>query len=76
MDQTATTGISVSISGSSASNGTPVSITTTDYGSVNPGAGAITLGNAVYYDVRVQGISNGMATITITINQKTADFLL
>jgi hypothetical protein len=66
VDQTATTGVSVSISGSSASDGTPVSITSTDYGSANPGVGAVSLGYAVYYDVRVQGISDGMATITFT----------
>ncbi len=65
MEQTAT-GVSVSISGSSASGGTSVSVTSAYYGSVNPGVASVSLGNAVYYDVSVQGISDGMATISIT----------
>jgi len=77
VDQTATTGVSVSISGSSASDGTSVVVTTTDYGSLSPpGVATVSLGNAAYYDVNVQGISNGTATITITgtSGQTTMDY--
>jgi hypothetical protein len=66
VDQTATTGVSVGISGSSAPDGTSVLVTSIYYGSVNPGLASVNLGNTVYYDVKVQDISDGTATISFT----------
>jgi hypothetical protein len=54
VDQISSTGVSVVIMGSTASNGTQVTIATASEGSVQPpGTGQLNLGSAGYYDVNV-----------------------
>lgn len=67
-DQTTQAGVSVSIRGSSDPNGTPVAIATAQLNGWQPsgtGISQATTGPAAYYDVYVQGASDGTATISI-----------
>jgi hypothetical protein len=64
-NQTSATDVSVDITGSSAANGTMVTISTDDLSSPGPGIGSVTLNDARYYDVKVSGISDGTARICI-----------
>ena len=64
-NQTSATDVSVDITGSSAANGTTVTISTDDLSSPGPGVGSVTLNDARYYDVKVSGISDGTARICI-----------
>jgi PKD repeat protein/uncharacterized membrane protein len=64
-DQTSTTGISVSITGSTATDGTPVAVATQDLSTPSTGVGSVSLGGAKYYDVVVRGISTGSANVCI-----------
>jgi hypothetical protein len=66
MDQTSLTGVSVSITGSSAPDGTSVTIATTKLGGVSTDVIQVGTSPAAYYDVNVQGISDGTATVCIT----------
>jgi hypothetical protein len=69
-DNIATTGVKISVSGSSAADGTGLIITTSNFGATVPSSstvGALQLNGAIYYDVRVQGISDGMATVSIVV---------
>ncbi|MCJ7423421.1 right-handed parallel beta-helix repeat-containing protein [Candidatus Bathyarchaeota archaeon] len=67
-NQTFLTGVSVSVSDSSAPEGTPVTITTTQIvrPTYPPGTVEVGMNPAAYYDVNVQGISDGIATVYIT----------
>jgi hypothetical protein len=67
-DQTAQTGVSVSITGSSDPDGTPVAVTTAQLNGWQPagtGVSQVATNPAAYYDVEVQGVSDGTATISI-----------
>ena len=64
-NQTSVTGVSVGITGSSAANGTTVTISTDDLSSPGPGVGSVKLNDARYYDVKVSGVSDGTARICI-----------
>ncbi|MDE1838734.1 MAG: hypothetical protein KGH87_02325, partial [Thaumarchaeota archaeon] len=66
-DQTGTTGIKVTISGSSAGDGTPTTIITSDLISPFAGVGTSGLPNPKYFDVHVSGIADGTANICITV---------
>ena len=63
-------GVSASISGSTAADGTSVSISSVDYGSTQPTrTGGIQLSGAQYYDVQVTGLgsgASGIARVSIT----------
>jgi PKD repeat protein len=63
-DQTSTTGISVQITGSAATDGTPIGVNSRDLTSPNSRTAA-NLSGAKYYDVAVSGISSGNAKICI-----------
>ena len=52
VDQTATTGVSVTVSGSSLSNGEQLNVTSVNYGSTTP-SGTSTLSCGAFYDVKV-----------------------
>jgi len=65
-DQTPLTGVSVSIVGSTAPDGTSVAIATTTLSGVSTDVVQVGTNPAAYYDVNVQGISDGTATICIT----------
>jgi hypothetical protein len=71
-DQTSVTGISVSITGSGAGNGTPIAISTRDLSSLSTGVGAVNLGDAKYYDVLVTGITDGNANVCINYASATS----
>jgi hypothetical protein len=71
-DQTSTTGISVTITGSTATNGTPAAIDTQDLGSLSPGVGTVSLSGAKYYDVVVSGISSGSAKVCVSDSSATS----
>ena len=64
-NQTSTTGVSVLITGSSASNGTIVQVETQDLTAPTNGTGSLQLSNAEYYDVYVSGLSSGNAEICV-----------
>jgi hypothetical protein len=72
-------GIMVGITGSSAPDATPVSIATTALSGVLAGIVQVGTTPAAYYDVNVQGISDGTATICITnsdvLGQTTMQYL-
>jgi hypothetical protein len=63
-----TTGTTVIISGSSAPDATPVSITTTALSGAPTGMVQVSTTPAAYYDVKVQGIADGTATVCIANN--------
>jgi hypothetical protein len=68
VDQSSQTGISTTISGSGGNSATVFSA---DLGSTQPaGTGTISLSNSQYYDVKVNGISTGTATVCITISSQ------
>jgi len=71
-DQTHLTGVSVSIAGSSAPDGTSVTIATATLSGVPTGVIQVGTIPAAYYDVNVQGINDGIATIYITNNAVTS----
>ncbi|MHB8565531.1 MAG: Ig-like domain repeat protein [Nitrososphaerales archaeon] len=68
-NQTSSTGVSVAITGSSAANGTNVTITSEDLSSASSGTGFITLGGSKYFDVNVSGISDGTAALCMEDSQ-------
>jgi hypothetical protein len=60
VDQSATTGVSITVSGSSLQDGAQINVTSTNYGDNQPeGTGAVPVDAAVFYAVDV--ISNGEA---------------
>lgn len=65
-DQTSLTSITVSITGSTAPDGTLVYITTSSVAGAPSGIIQTGTSPAMYYDVNIQGISDGTATISIT----------
>ena len=65
-DQTSTTGVGVTISGSSAPPGTSVTITTEDLSSPSNHVGVSGLMGTQYYDVEILGITDGSARVCIT----------
>jgi hypothetical protein len=66
-DQTGTTGISVTIMGSAAPDGTSFTVISGDWGSTQPaGTGSVSLGSGIFYDVQIEGITDGTAQICIT----------
>jgi len=68
-DQSSVTGIGVTISGSSAPDGTNVTVTTSDLSSRGPGVEVSGLGSPQYYDVSIVGIADGTARVCITTTQ-------
>jgi len=64
-DQTATTGIYVQITGSTATNGTPAAISTKDLSAPSMGVGTVSLSGAKFYDVVVAGTTSGNAKVCI-----------
>jgi hypothetical protein len=66
VDQISSTGVSVAITGSTASDGTAVTIATANEGTAQPpGTGQLSLESAGFYDVNVHGISAGTALVCI-----------
>jgi len=65
-DQTLSTGVRVSITGASASNGASVAIATAVLNGVPTGVVQVGTTPVAYYDVNVQGISDGTANVCIT----------
>ena len=64
VDQTSQTGVSTAISGSTGSSAT---IFSADLGTTQPsGTGSISLSSSHYYDVKVSGITTGIALVCIT----------
>ena len=69
VNQTSTTGTVVTITGSSAETGTNVTVTSQISGTTQPPeTGTITLNSnsTIYFDVQVQGITDGTAEVCIT----------
>jgi hypothetical protein len=67
VDQTSSTGTSVTITGSTAPDGTSVMVISRDLGSTQPtGTGSVSLGSSSYFDVQIQGITDGTAKVCIT----------
>ena len=64
-NQSSTTGISVTIKGSTDSFGTPVDVTTETLSEPNSGVPAPDLASPAYYDVFVKGTSSGNAQVCI-----------
>jgi hypothetical protein len=64
-NQSSTTGISVTITGSTDPFGLPVDVTTETLSQPNSGIPAPDLASPAYYDVFVQGISSGNAQVCI-----------
>jgi len=64
-NQSSTTGISVTITGSTESFGTPVDVTTETLSEPNSGVPAPDLASPAYYDVFVTGILSGNAQVCI-----------
>ena len=64
-NQSSTTGLSVTITGSTASFGTPVDVTTETLSEPSSGVPAPDLASPAYYDVFVTGISSGNAQVCI-----------
>ncbi|MGP8057768.1 MAG: thermopsin family protease [Nitrososphaerales archaeon] len=65
LDATPVTGVSVSVSGSSATQG-PATISTEDLSGQPSGTGVLDLANAGYYDVQITGMSGGTAQVCIS----------
>ncbi|MDE1728048.1 MAG: hypothetical protein KGH81_02570, partial [Thaumarchaeota archaeon] len=65
-DHTGTTGIKVTIRGSSATSGTSVNLITSEISSPFTGVSVGTLSNPKYFDVLVQKISDGTTNVCIT----------
>jgi hypothetical protein len=72
VDHTSLTDVLVDISGSSSQDGTLVTITTIKLIGVPNGITQVSTTPAAYYDVNVQGINDGIATIYITNNAVTS----
>ncbi|MDG6988710.1 MAG: hypothetical protein JRN21_05215 [Nitrososphaerota archaeon] len=64
-DDSASTGTNVTVTGSTASDGTSANITTTVLGSQPAGTSGSILTSVGYYDVKVTGITDGTAQICI-----------
>ena len=64
-NQSSTTGISVTISGSTDPFGTSVDVTTEKLSTPNPGVATPALASPAYYDVFVTGLSSGNAQVCI-----------
>jgi YVTN family beta-propeller protein len=71
-NQVSATGISVTITGSTASNGTPVGVSTQTLNAPNSGIPAPNLSSPSYYDVLVTGISSGNAQVCISFSSATS----
>jgi hypothetical protein len=69
-DQSATTGVNVTVSGSSLQNGAQLNVTSTNYGSNQPsGTGAVSVSGAVFYDVSVTASSGTLGSdVSVTVN--------
>jgi hypothetical protein len=69
-NQSATTGVSVTVSGSSLPNGAQVNVTSTNYGSSQPsGTGSVAISRAVFYDVKVTSSSGALgSSVSATIS--------
>jgi parallel beta-helix repeat protein len=62
-----TTGADVTINGSTAANGTNVTLTSQVWGTTQPpGTGSVTLSSAFFFDVQITGITTGTADVCIT----------
>jgi YVTN family beta-propeller protein len=63
VDQSATTGVNVTVSGLSLKDGTEVNVTSTDYGGNQPsGTGTVSVSGAVFYDVSVASSSGALSS--------------
>jgi len=66
VDQTSTTGTGVTMTGSTAPDGTSVTVISQLLGSTQPpGTGSVSLAPGVYFDVQVLGITDGTARVCI-----------
>jgi hypothetical protein len=74
-DQSATTGVNVTITGSSLQNGAQLNVTTTYYGDKQPsGTGTVSVNGAVFYDVHVTSSSGAIGSdvnVTVSISNPT-----
>ncbi|OLC34830.1 MAG: hypothetical protein AUH84_04195 [Thaumarchaeota archaeon 13_1_40CM_4_38_7] len=65
--QQSTIGVNVTVSGSSAPDGTNISVTSIDYGNTQPpGTGALSIQLVGFYDVKISGISDGTSLVCIS----------
>ena len=75
VDQGSTTGVKVTVSGSSLQNGAKLNVTSTDYGGNQPsGTGAVSVNGAHFYDVQVSassGVLGSDVTVTVSISNPT-----
>jgi hypothetical protein len=63
VDQSLTTGVSVTVSGSSLPNGASVTVASIDYGDTQPqGTGAVLVGGSFFYDVSVTSSSGPLGS--------------
>jgi ABC-type transport system involved in multi-copper enzyme maturation permease subunit len=75
-NQGAITGVSVTITGSTAANGTPVGLTTQTLSSPSGGVPTASLGSPSYYDVLVTGVSSGNAQVCISFTLATSSLTM
>lgn len=67
LNQTSSTGVVVSVEGSTAPNGTNFTVFSEDLGAMQPnGTGSISLSSVGFFDARIEGIRDGIARICIT----------
>ena len=76
IDETSSTGVSVAVNDPSAADGTPVFITTNEFTGTPPGTAQVALTPAAYYDINIQGISGGTATVCITNSDVTGQTIM
>ncbi len=63
VDQSATTGVSVTVSGSSLQNGAQLNVTSTNYEGNQPlGTGAVSVNGAAFYEVQVSSSSGALGS--------------
>jgi hypothetical protein len=74
-DQTATTGVNVTISGSSLSDGTALNVTSVNFGATQPfGTGTLLVDDALFYDVKVTSNVVIGSEVTVLVSLLDASF--
>jgi hypothetical protein len=75
VDQSATTGVDVTVSGSSLQDGAKVNVSSTNYGANQPsGTRSISIGGAAFYNVKVASSSGALGSgvsVTVSISNPT-----
>ncbi|MCW4011304.1 MAG: hypothetical protein NWF05_11925 [Candidatus Bathyarchaeota archaeon] len=74
-DQNATTGVNVTISGSSLSDGTALNVTSVNFGATQPfGTGTLSVDDALFYDVKVTSNTVIGSEVTALVSISDASF--